>query len=50
MLGSSLRPVQNRTAKILFLGYVALFFWAAINPYDRADWYAENIPIVLIAV
>jgi putative membrane protein len=42
--------VQNRTAKILFLGYVALFFWAAIGPYDRADWYAENIPIVLIAV
>lgn len=36
-------------AKILLIGYVALFVWAAINPYDRATWYAENIPIVLIA-
>lgn len=34
--------------KILFAGYVALFIWAAINPYDRADWWAENIPIVAV--
>ena len=40
--------MQNRTAKILFLGYVALFVSAAISPYDRATWYAENIPIVTI--
>lgn len=42
--------MQNRTAKVLLLGYVALFIWAAINPYDRATWWAENIPIVLIAL
>lgn len=24
--------------------------WAGIAPYDRATWWAENIPIVLIAV
>jgi putative membrane protein len=41
--------VRNRTAKVLLLGYAALFVWAAIGPYDRATWYAENIPIVIIA-
>ena len=42
--------MQNLTAKILFLGYVLLFFWAGIAPYDRATWWAENIPIVGIAL
>ena len=42
--------MQNRTAKILLLGYILLFVWGAIHPYDRATWWAENIPIVLIAV
>jgi putative membrane protein len=42
--------VQNRTAKILLTGYIALFIWAGISPYSRATWYAENIPIVLIVV
>jgi putative membrane protein len=42
--------VQNRFAEVLLLGYVALFSWAAIHPYDRATWWAENIPIVLIAL
>jgi len=42
--------VQNRTAKLLLVIYAALFVWAAISPYDRATWYAENIPIVLIAL
>ena len=41
-----MRPV---TAKALFFGYLALFTWAAINPYDRATWWAENIPIMMIA-
>ncbi len=44
------RKSGSRTAKILFAGYVALFVWAAVNPYDRATWWAENIPIVLIVV
>ena len=34
--------------RVLFAGYVALFTWGAINPYDRATWWAENIPIVLV--
>jgi putative membrane protein len=42
--------VQNRTAKLLLLGYILLFVWAGISPYSRATWYAENIPIVMIAV
>lgn len=33
---------------ILLTGYIALFIWGAINPYDRADWWAENIPIVAL--
>jgi putative membrane protein len=39
-----------RTAKLLLLGYVVLFIWAAISPYDRATWWAENTPIMLIVV
>ena len=31
---------------VLFSGYIALFIWGAINPYDRATWWAENVPIV----
>lgn len=41
---------HNRTAKILLLAYIALFIWAGIHPYDRATWYAENLPIVLIVI
>lgn len=33
---------------ILLVGYIALFIWGAINPYDRATWWAENIPIVVV--
>jgi putative membrane protein len=36
------------TAKVLFLAYLALFVWAGMAPYDRATWWAENIPLVLI--
>lgn len=32
----------------LFVGYVALFIWGAINPYDRTTWWVENVPIVLL--
>lgn len=41
---------NDRVPRILLAGYVALFIWAAINPYDRAVWWAENIPIVLVVV
>lgn len=32
----------------LLLGYLSLFTVCGIAPYDRATWWAENIPIVLI--
>ena len=41
-------PAERLTPIFLFAGYVALFIWGAINPYDRATWWAENIPIVLL--
>ena len=36
--------------QILLIGYVLLFVWGAVAPYDRADWWAENIPIVLLVL
>lgn len=42
---------MNRTVPaVLLAGYVAPFIWGAINPYDRATWWAENIPIVLLVL
>jgi putative membrane protein len=41
---------RNLSAKSLLAAYVALFVWAAIHPYDRQTWWAENIPIVLIVL
>lgn len=40
--------MNTTTPKVLFAGYIALFIWAAINPYDRATWWAENIPIMIL--
>jgi putative membrane protein len=31
---------------ILLAGYVIVFIWGAINPYDRTTWWVENVPIV----
>jgi putative membrane protein len=39
---------QRLTPVVLFAGYVAVFVWGAIKPYDRATWWAENIPIVAV--
>jgi putative membrane protein len=41
---------DNLTAKTLFAGYAVLFTWAAIHPYDRVDWWAENIPIMAVVI
>ncbi|HET7373240.1 MAG TPA: DUF2238 domain-containing protein [Gemmatimonadaceae bacterium] len=41
-------PAERLTPIVLFAGYVALFIWGAIKPFDRATWWAENIPIVLL--
>ncbi len=38
-----------RVPHILLLGYIALFAICGWAPHDRATWWAENIPIVLIA-
>ncbi len=35
---------------ILFLLYISIFIIFGLHPYDRAVWYAENIPIVLIVL
>ena len=41
----------SRVAGLLFAGYLLLFAWAAIEPYDRVTWWAENLPIVgIVAV
>lgn len=43
------RPATDHlTPRLLLAGYIALFTWAAMNPYDRATWWAENIPIVAV--
>jgi putative membrane protein len=42
--------LSDRVPQILLIGYVLLFIWGAINPYDRSDWWAENIPIVLLVL
>ena len=48
----ALAVARSRTDRlvpaVLLAGYIALFIWGAINPYDRATWWAENIPIVVV--
>jgi len=39
---------QKLVPAVLLAGYIAIFIWGAINPYDRADWWVENIPIVAV--
>src|SRR3954463_7763068 len=39
---------KPRLPHFLFLGYVVLWLWAAVKPYDRATWWAENIPIMIL--
>ena len=41
-------PVEQLTPALLLTGYIALFVWGAINPYDRATWWVENTPIVAV--
>jgi putative membrane protein len=47
MLRAPARSLAERLVPaILLTGYIALFVWGAINPYDRATWWVENVPIV----
>jgi putative membrane protein len=45
-----MKPFSDRIPLILLVGYVLLFIWGAIEPHDRAVWWAENIPIVLVVL
>ncbi|HET9426355.1 MAG TPA: DUF2238 domain-containing protein [Gemmatimonadaceae bacterium] len=36
------------TPRVLLAGYIAIFIWGAIEPFDRATWWAENIPIMIV--
>lgn len=42
--------LSKRLPHILLAIYVIEFVVAAINPFSRAVWYAENIPIVALVV
>jgi len=45
-----MKRFSDRIPHILLAAYVLLFIWSAIEPYDRAVWWAENIPIVLVVL
>ena len=40
--------LRRKLPLFLLAGYAALFAGLGIRPYDRATWWAENIPILLI--
>ncbi len=40
--------MKDKLPFVLLIAYLVLFAYLAISPYDRAVWWAENIPIVLI--
>ena len=45
-----MKQLTDRIPHILLAAYVALFIWGAIAPYDRAVWWVENVPIVLVVL
>jgi putative membrane protein len=45
-----MKKFSDRIPHFLLAAYVILFIWGAIAPYDRAVWWAENIPIVLVVL
>jgi putative membrane protein len=36
--------------KILLIIYIVVFMLLAVNPYDRFDWFAENLPTFVIVL
>ena len=42
--------MRRKLPPVLLLVYLALFAVLAWKPYDRAVWWAENIPIMLIVI
>ncbi|MCP4008910.1 MAG: DUF2238 domain-containing protein, partial [Proteobacteria bacterium] len=39
--------MKNRIAPALLAFYLLLFVVLAVNPYDRATWWAENLPVMI---
>ncbi len=46
----SSHSLRSRFPEVILSAYLVLFFACAFRPYDRAVWFAENLPIVLIVV
>jgi putative membrane protein len=44
------RPTRRPVPTILLSAYLVLFVVCAIRPFDRAVWFAENLPIVIIVL
>jgi putative membrane protein len=42
--------MTNKFARFFFGGYLVLFAICANDPYDRAVWWVENIPIILLVI
>lgn len=45
---STMKNTSARVPHVLLAVYLVLFIWGGIRPYDRAVWWAENIPIVMV--
>lgn len=41
---------MNKAPLLFGIGYLTLFAICAIEPYDRAVWWAENMPIILLVM
>jgi len=39
--------MKNSIAPALLVFYLLLFVVLAVNPYDRATWWAENLPVMI---
>lgn len=42
--------MKTKLPHLLFAAYIVYFIVLGIHPFDRAVWYAENIPIFAIAI
>mgnify|MGYP001615994316 FL=1 len=42
--------LQEKFPHILLISYLALFVWLGLEPYSRAVWFAENLPILAIVI
>jgi putative membrane protein len=47
-MGSTVSPAPRLLPRLLLGAYILLFLLCAIRPHDRAVWFAENAPILLL--